>query len=422
LDAEAGPSFYIDRRPQGLAFGHDLYPKLTDGNRDDASAELLLAAMAGGNECEEELVASMKPMGEASPAVCVTAVEARLYCDAIGLRLPTPAEWEAALGDVPIEAGEDSDSPFSRGRFAEWTMAMTHGTPTFEIRGTADVAGAPDDLKPDRFSDKVGFRCAFTFGEPADVPPPPPKEPPDGKSDSARKTDTLFSGRLYIDDITAGEGREGIASAVAAELAERFDKHFETGVLTSSELGAVPPEIERAALAERPKLLAEAAKASRVLFGQLVDVDGGLWVNLAFYDSKQDRVVNRVSERAGSTPERVLAALERGLDQMLQIPVGEESASKELIVKLIHSKTGLVRHCYDEALQRKPKLAGTLMLELTISADGVFQAPGVDRERTTLDDAQLHRCVIEALSGIETGFTFEGTTKAHYPFEFTPDV
>jgi hypothetical protein len=157
-----------------------------------------------------------------------------------------------------------------------------------------------------------------------------------------------------------------------------------------------------------------------VLFGQLVDVEGGLWVNLAFYDAKQDRVVNRISERAGATPESVITALTRGLAEMLKIPVGETHASKELLTKVIHSKIGIVKHCYDEALQRKPKLGGTLMLELTVSAGGVFDAVGIVEEKTTIKDAATHRCVIDGLTGIDTGFTFEGTTKAHYPFEFTP--
>ncbi|MBW2278956.1 MAG: AgmX/PglI C-terminal domain-containing protein, partial [Deltaproteobacteria bacterium] len=367
---------------------------------------------------------SLRPEGEAEPARCVTAIEAKLYCEGLGKRLPTAAEWEAALGDVPLEADEDSNNPFTRGPFAEWTMAMTHGTPTFEIRGAVGVAGAPEDLKPDQFSDRVSFRCAFTFGPPADVKPQPPGERSAKRPerDRVRKTDSLFAGRLYIDRIVAGEGREGIAAAVAAKLAERFDKHFGQGVVTSSEFGSASRDLEQSTPAERLVLLAEAAKASRVLFGELVDIEGGLWVNLAFYDAKQERVVDRISERAGTTPESVLTALERGLDQILLIPVGEKGASKELIIKLIHSKIGLVKHCYDEALQRKPKLAGKISLELTISAEGVFDAPGIVADQTTLDDATLHRCVIDGLSGIETGFTFEGATTAHYPFEFQPDV
>ena len=42
---------------------------------------------------------------------------------------------------------------------------MTHGTPTFEIKGAQSVEDAPTDLKADQFSDKVGFRCAFSFEE-----------------------------------------------------------------------------------------------------------------------------------------------------------------------------------------------------------------------------------------------------------------
>ena len=88
-----------------------------------------------------------------------------MSCEAAGYRLPEPDEWEAALAKVPIEADEGSNGAFTRGPFAEWTMRLVHGNPMFEIKGSEGVEGAPDDLKPDQFSGKVGFRCAFSFEE-----------------------------------------------------------------------------------------------------------------------------------------------------------------------------------------------------------------------------------------------------------------
>ena len=125
----------------------------------------MFEALAGGDRCSKQLAASVLPDGEGVPAVCVTAIEARLYCEGLGLRLPTPEEWRGALDKIPVVKLEDDERPFSRGPLAEWTMIVTHGTPTFEIQGAEAVEGAPVDLKPNEYSDKVGFRCAFSFEE-----------------------------------------------------------------------------------------------------------------------------------------------------------------------------------------------------------------------------------------------------------------
>lgn len=151
--------YYLDRKPQTLEYGYDLYLALTQRGYDSYSDETLLEALAGGGECGDALKGAIESEQEATYAVCVTAIEARLYCESLGLRLPTPEEWDAGLSDP--------EEPFERGPFAEWTMRMTHGTPTFEVRGATTQNGASPDLKPDAYSDRVGFRCAFTFeGDP----------------------------------------------------------------------------------------------------------------------------------------------------------------------------------------------------------------------------------------------------------------
>jgi hypothetical protein len=230
----------------------------------------------------------------------------------------------------------------------------------------------------------------------------------------------MHPGRLYIDRIVAPEAHDGLAAAVAGKLAERLDKHFGEGVLTHAEAGIDAAQIEASPAADRPKLLAAAAKASRVLIGELVAIDGGLWINLAFYDARQRRIVDRISERTGLTPESVLAALERELGGLLAIPVGEKTPSGELVKSLINSKLGLIKHCYHRAIEREPELGGQLVLQLAIDRAGRFETPKIDPERTTLDDAQVHQCAIDALDGIETGFDFEQRTTATFPFHFKP--
>jgi len=91
----------------------------------------------------------------------VTGIEARLYCEANGKRLPTPEEWEHALGR--IESGGQGD--LRRAELGEWTMRVVHGTAAFEIKGAEGSERIPARLEPTEFSEHVGFRCAFSFEE-----------------------------------------------------------------------------------------------------------------------------------------------------------------------------------------------------------------------------------------------------------------
>ena len=122
-------------------------------------------ALAAHKACPGILERALRQTGDAAePARCVTAIEARIYCERLGKRLPTPLEWDAALTKVkPGDPGGTASRALTRGDFGEWTMRKVHGTATFEIRGQAGAAGVPQRLAPNRFSKRVGFRCAFTF-------------------------------------------------------------------------------------------------------------------------------------------------------------------------------------------------------------------------------------------------------------------
>ncbi|MFH2008617.1 MAG: protein kinase [bacterium] len=166
LKPGAAASFYIDKEPQSLWSGRKaLHEALTNKMRRLREEPNLEPVLAGYKECPTILDAALSNKPPRAAARCVTAIEARLYCQGRGMRLPTPREWDAALTSIkPAEAGlPDPARPLQRGPFAEWTMQKVHGTATFELRGTDGVPGAPAKLEPNRFSRHVGFRCVFNF-------------------------------------------------------------------------------------------------------------------------------------------------------------------------------------------------------------------------------------------------------------------
>ena len=168
LEPEGEPAFYIDRKPSGLNKTlPDFYARLAGESWEEFTQAELLELLHGYGECADVLEAATR-VSEGQqvfgrvPARCVTAIEARLYCESRGKRLPSPTEWEAALGEV-IPGGLTVDGKISRGEFAEWTMKLVHGTPTFYVLGATPAMKIPDTPSPEHFSRQIGFRCAFTF-------------------------------------------------------------------------------------------------------------------------------------------------------------------------------------------------------------------------------------------------------------------
>jgi len=162
-------SCYVDKSPATLGRGaREFFAELTGKPAGEFSERELVIRLAGTEACRRILEASLSSLDEDGRYVaarCLTAIEAKVYCEARGKRLPTPEEWEAAVGSISPYASEGSvkAGALVRGPFAEGTMRVMHGTPKFELRGVGAAMGVPDKVAPDEHFRDVGFRCAFTF-------------------------------------------------------------------------------------------------------------------------------------------------------------------------------------------------------------------------------------------------------------------
>ena len=152
-------SFYIDQQPQSLYQGRrGLLAALTSSERDlRATSDMLFAALDGREQCGDMLRAALRPGDDVAPARCVTAIEAQLYCEGLGKRLPTPEEWSATVGAA------EPPTEILRGPFGEWTMRRIHGTPTFRVVGNDEESAEPIELAPNEVSPRVGFRCVWSL-------------------------------------------------------------------------------------------------------------------------------------------------------------------------------------------------------------------------------------------------------------------
>jgi len=74
---------------------------------------------------------------------------------------------------------------------------------------------------------------------------------------------------------------------------------------------------------------------------------------------------------------------------------------KELIRRVIQEHASQIRYCYEQELQRDPKLEGKVVIRWIINADGRVSNPQVDSGGTTLANDGVHRCMMDRIQSWE---------------------
>ena len=104
----------------------------------------------------------------------------------------------------------------------------------------------------------------------------------------------------------------------------------------------------------------------------------------------------------------------------------EPVVDKAYIRRAVRELLPLLRDCYDQGLERDPKLAGTVTVEFTIEGEpgvgGVIGRSAVDPAATTLADAGARECMQETLYALEIDPPADGgVVTVRYPFAFSSD-
>ncbi|HZY01951.1 MAG TPA: AgmX/PglI C-terminal domain-containing protein, partial [Anaeromyxobacteraceae bacterium] len=77
------------------------------------------------------------------------------------------------------------------------------------------------------------------------------------------------------------------------------------------------------------------------------------------------------------------------------------SIDKELIRKVIQEHAAQIRYCYEQELQRDPKLEGKVSIRWVINSEGRVQGTQVDGGATTMQNGQVHRCMMDRIASWE---------------------
>ncbi len=94
------------------------------------------------------------------------------------------------------------------------------------------------------------------------------------------------------------------------------------------------------------------------------------------------------------------------------------SLSREAIRSVVRRHINEVRYCYEQQLQRRPELAGRVVVSFIISSTGTVQSAFVSE--STLSNASAEGCIAQAVRRWTFPAPTGGIVTVNYPFELSP--
>jgi len=90
---------------------------------------------------------------------------------------------------------------------------------------------------------------------------------------------------------------------------------------------------------------------------------------------------------------------------------------REALERSLSSIRGELEACYDEAIGRRPRLRGRLVMQWNVRRNG--KVSGLRKVRSSLQDARLHRCAKTTIQGVTFDKPRRKPAKVRMPFDFT---
>ena len=90
---------------------------------------------------------------------------------------------------------------------------------------------------------------------------------------------------------------------------------------------------------------------------------------------------------------------------------------KDEVEKPLLAILGELEACYDEALGRRPKLRGRLVMQWNVRRDG--KVSGLHKVRSSLQDAKMHRCAQDAIAAVTFAKPRRKPASVRVPIDFT---
>lgn len=112
----------------------------------------------------------------------------------------------------------------------------------------------------------------------------------------------------------------------------------------------------------------------------------------------------------------------RGAREVAVVQTGSASGdfsglTKAEIDRVVKSRSGLMKACYQRELNRSPGLGGTLVVTFRIKPDGTVQSARVVPGKSTLRNSSVESCVTRQITGLK--FPPKGGGLVNYPLIFS---
>ena len=97
----------------------------------------------------------------------------------------------------------------------------------------------------------------------------------------------------------------------------------------------------------------------------------------------------------------------------------DDSRTTESIRKIINENRKTFKKCYEDERQKAQDLRGTVVLELSLDAEGKLTTVGVNAEKSTIKVKAVSECIIQVAKGLKYPPSSKGLDKDFtYKFGF----
>ncbi|HUQ02509.1 MAG TPA: sigma-70 family RNA polymerase sigma factor [Kofleriaceae bacterium] len=345
------------------------------------------------------------------------------HADAAPAVSPTPTPLERALSreDEALLAAAVADLPESQRE-----PLLLHYVANLSISEIAQALALAEDAVKQRLSraraalrDEARFASAalalaplpsFTAATVRAATSAAPSTPPVPTQESIMSSHPILTASLLAGALAAG----GLAVAATRgdDSSSTTARMRDTNAADSAVLVAAPPAVAPPARArpDRSALLAQ-IRAARARGSTITAIGGGTG---AMPPQTRPMVYDFSGETltAGLTPKPPSTKAYTVLD-------------KSAIRASLDGARADVLACYESALTRAPSLAGTLTVRIVIEGEpdigGMISDASILAESSTLRDASLETCILDAIVAIDLPAPAEGTeVTVHYPYTFAP--
>ncbi|HEX3597587.1 MAG TPA: AgmX/PglI C-terminal domain-containing protein [Polyangiaceae bacterium] len=103
-------------------------------------------------------------------------------------------------------------------------------------------------------------------------------------------------------------------------------------------------------------------------------------------------------------------------------PSGDpDKRTMEIIAATVKEHRKDARACYEKGAKEVPGLKGDLVIHFVLTPKGKVKTAELNKERSTITEASVVKCVIDVISAIDFPKSSRGMeTTVNYPFNFTP--